>query len=1021
MVHIYKNFKEHVRLTWSHAKIGASALVLFLGMSSETQAQVASNYLFNQSTGTYNLITGGTVLGDDFNDDNIFTAQPIGFTFNFNGVDYTTFSLSSNGFIALGDDNFGGYNPISDDFTSPNVIAALARDIQALEGQGEISFETIGAAPNRTLVAQWRGYRSYNAVDDNYNFQIRLNETTNSIDIVYGSMTQNATDRTVQVGLKGNDISDFNSRETLTDWAATTSSTMNTGSCTLSTAIVPANGLTFSWTLADCLGAGNVAISAITSSSALATWLASTSGTASGYEYELRTEGAAGSGATGLVASGTTADLEVALSSLNPASDYFFYVKTQCGTEMSGWSSAVMFTTECVAEVAPTVVQDFSTYTFDETPVCWSEADGALAAPSVLDYTIGSNWQNSTGFANDGADPAVRINLYGTQSSWLISQAIDLGASGTFRAKYDMAVTEYFGTVAQATLGTHRVDVVISTDGGNTWDIANILRTYSGPGSYSNTGQIETIDLSAYTGVVKIGFVATTTEFSPDIDFHIDNFVVEAIPSCVEPTGLASSNITASSATISWTAPNPAPANGYEYVVSTTNVEPTAAGTATSATTADLTSLDANTTYYFFVRSICGAGDESAWMSSSFYTGYCIPEPSSVDNEGITNVTFGSINNTTGVEPTNYGDYSDLVTTVQQNTTVNVAITFTTGYTYNTSIYVDWNNDLDFDDAGEEVYTGESLVDEPTTLMASFQVPVDAALGVHRLRIGSADFGPVTPCYTGSYGSFEDYSINVIENNGCQNTTGTLDVTACPEVTINDVTYDAEGTYTQILTNALGCDSLLTINVTIGTSVTGSVTIAECAASYTLNGQTYNASGTYTQNLTSVFGCDSVLTVNLTLNSPITASASIQGTTIVASPLGLQYTWVDCATGLAISGATSSSYLPTAEGSYAVVAVGPGGCSDTSACVAYTFANVNTLDLNSVSLAPNPTDAKVIVSIASASAFEGTILDASGKVVMTVSAIVNGSEINVAGLESGMYFLRLENASETGTLRLIKK
>lgn len=146
------------------------------------------------------------------------------------------------------------------------------------------------------------------------------------------------------------------------------------------------------------------------------------------------------------------------------------------------------------------------------------------------------------------------------------------------------------------------------------------------------------------------------------------------------------------------------------------------------------------------------------------------PAPTSVDGQGITNVSCGTINNTTATESNNYGDYTAQSTDVLQGATVNCDITYSTGYTYDTKIWVDWNNDGDFIDAGEEVYSGTSLSANPTTLNASFAVPVAASLGTHVMRIGGIDWGTLDPCYTGSYGCFEDYSINVMAPVSCSGT-----------------------------------------------------------------------------------------------------------------------------------------------------------------------------------------------------------------------------------------------------------
>ena len=168
-------------------------------------------------------------------------------------------------------------------------------------------------------------------------------------------------------------------------------------------------------------------------------------------------------------------------------------------------------------DTVPTVTQTFATY----VPVCWTEATGAI--DSAL--TFGSSaWGQATGMGNTGTNTAAKINLYNTKNDWIISQSINLGSGGNYAVNFDMAVTSYGGTTAQSTLGTHIVRVVVSTDNGATWTSANVIRTYTGTGTYSATGAAQSISLAGYTGIVKIGFLAQTTSTSPDIDFHIDNF-----------------------------------------------------------------------------------------------------------------------------------------------------------------------------------------------------------------------------------------------------------------------------------------------------------------------------------------------------------------------------------------------------------------------------------------------------------------------------------------------------------------
>jgi hypothetical protein len=106
----------------------------------------------------------------------------------------------------------------------------------------------------------------------------------------------------------------------------------------------------------------------------------------------------------------------------------------------------------------------------------------------------------------------------------------------------------------------------------------------------------------------------------------IDNVVVEETPSCIAPTALVSSNLAATSATLSWTAASPAPSGGYDYFISTSATVPLAGTTPTGSVAAGVitanvsTGIVANTLHYFWVRSNCGSGQLSSWAGSSTFT-----------------------------------------------------------------------------------------------------------------------------------------------------------------------------------------------------------------------------------------------------------------------------------------------------------------------------------------------------------------------------------------------------------------
>jgi hypothetical protein len=139
-----------------------------------------------------------------------------------------------------------------------------------------IRFQTIGTAPNRSLVVQWTGWQRYTlsgGFGELYNFQIRLNETTNTINIVYNIQGPTSTTATTfQIGLRGSANTDFNNRTTTTNWASTTAGTLNSSTVTLSSAVKPTSGLTYTWTppvIPVCSGTpnpGNTLSSSLTTS-----------------------------------------------------------------------------------------------------------------------------------------------------------------------------------------------------------------------------------------------------------------------------------------------------------------------------------------------------------------------------------------------------------------------------------------------------------------------------------------------------------------------------------------------------------------------------------------------------------------------------------------------------------------------------------------------------------------------------------------------------------------------------------
>ncbi|MFC4231455.1 PKD domain-containing protein [Parasediminibacterium paludis] len=121
--------------------------------------------------------------------------------------------------------------------------------------------------------------------------------------------------------------------------------------------------------------------------------------------------------------------------------------------------------------------------------------------------------------------------------------------------------------------------------------------------------------------------------------------------------------------------------------------------------------------------------------------------------------------------------------------------------------------------------------------------------------------------------------------------TSTTNISICPSAlpyTWNGITFTAAGTQTAHLTNYVGCDSAATLNLTVKPTSTSTTNISICpsALPYTWNGLTFSAAGTQTAHLTNYVGCDSAATLNLTVK-PVSTST----TNISICPSALPYTW----------------------------------------------------------------------------------------------------------------------------------
>lgn len=209
------------------------------------------------------------------------------------------------------------------------------------------------------------------------------------------------------------------------------------------------------------------------------------------------------------------------------------------------------------------------------------------------------------------------------------------------------------------------------------------------------------------------------------------------------------------------------------------------------------------------------------------------------------------------------------------------------------------------------------------------------------------------------------------------------------------------------------------------TAVASSVSVTACD-SFTINGTTYTQSGNYQQNFAIANGCDSVVTINLTINHTPVATITRSGNTLNAVNSGAVYQWIDCNNGnLAIPGASQQSFSPAQNGQYAVV-VDLSGCSDTSDCVlvdGITGIGTYDSDQNGVMLYPNPTKGNVTVTskvplqdaTVTVSNVLGQLIEARTKQKGTVLVV------DMKRLDAGVYFVEVREGQTSRKFKIVKQ
>lgn len=342
--------------------------------------------------------------------------------------------------------------------------------------------------------------------------------------------------------------------------------------------------------------------SGITNNAANLSWDVPTTAPNNGYEYYYSTSNIPPDNTT--TASGTSTTNFAPINGLASFTTYYYYVRSVCTTSSkSAWALRGVFKTKCDPQTA--MFENFDALASGSFNAdCW---DKIVLGTGY--YSISGSGVNSTkGMTLSASSPANTVIA--------VLPAFSNVNTGTHWLRFKAKVNS----------GTGVMDVGYVTndaDAASFVNIQSLTMTNTVFDGYEYTVVVPTTVPVNARLAIRHGGTATSS-------LYLDNVYWEPKASCLVPTNVVLSNATSATVDMTWAAPSPAPALGYDIYYSTSNTPPT------STTVPNLIGITSNpytvqglnsaTTYYIWIRSRCSAADQSLWSNITSFLTLCAPK-----------------------------------------------------------------------------------------------------------------------------------------------------------------------------------------------------------------------------------------------------------------------------------------------------------------------------------------------------------------------------------------------------------
>ncbi len=523
-------------------------------------AQSIANYstsrntsiLYNSISSTGNAISSWRYSGSFGQDDNRSNFIDIGFDFWYNGVRYTQFCVSTNGFLDFSSSTDDG-GPQADDFGYDNsaftnatagletrpAIAPFYDDLTAQGGVAALGdalkYEVTGSAPNRVLTVEWINMAVYLNTTPDLDFQVKLYENTGVIEVLYDTMETGSHTFSYTLGINAPTMSN---PPTAAQLKTLQTANTNTFSQTVQNNLITLPDNQSMYTFTPPLPnnpSGSLTFTAVTSTSMTLNWTNFGGANHRGYVIYNSTDNINFNYVTQTVVNATSSNItallpgttyywklyavsEGALSNSLDASQATNPPVNKISSGSGNWNTAGTWTPSGVPTAADNVtIANGHTVSINATGVCNSLTIGQ-GASGVLQYTGGAARTltvNSDITINNGGSFIVNTGSNVTHALIVKGNITNNGSINLATDANSLCNVTVSGTSQQNLSGTgitnnfNRITINNGTNKNNIFDIstptfsaaANFLTLTNGTFKLSSTG---TISVTPYTGTATL-------------------------------------------------------------------------------------------------------------------------------------------------------------------------------------------------------------------------------------------------------------------------------------------------------------------------------------------------------------------------------------------------------------------------------------------------------------------------------------------------------------------------------------